>query len=177
MNANNSKLQAILNSPNQYRVPVFQRFYTWTRKEWEELWGDVAALTDSAQNRSSLFMGSLVVVPLEPSATAPPMYEIIDGQQRMMTYSLLLCALRNAAHGAEDSGLAAEINDTCLVHPHRSGEERLRVLPRHRDLEAYIAAVDGEMPTDGRIREALRFFSAKLDTGVGPNGSDSLRGL
>lgn len=177
MNANNSKLQAILNSPNQYRVPVFQRFYSWTTKEWEDLWGDVEALADPAQSRSSVFMGSLVVVPIEPDATAKPRYEIIDGQQRMVTYSLLLCALRDAAQDADDSGLAAEITDTCLVHPHRTGDERFRVFPRHRDMDAYVAAVDGEIPPQGGIREALRFFSAKLGTQRRMDGSGPLREL
>jgi uncharacterized protein with ParB-like and HNH nuclease domain len=97
MNASNSKLQAILNSPNQYRVPVFQRLYTWTWKEWEDLWGDTEDLVDPVGNRASLFMGSLVVVPLEPPATAQPEFEAIDGQQRMPTYSLFMCALRDAA--------------------------------------------------------------------------------
>lgn len=72
-----------------FHVPKYQREYAWGRKEWEQL------LLDIDENDSGYFMGSLICV--KDGADALPgdeiIYEVVDGQQRFTTLSLLLMAL------------------------------------------------------------------------------------
>src|ERR1700730_4301360 len=72
-----------------FHVPKYQREYTWARKEWEQL------LLDIDENDLGYFMGSLICV--NDNANPVPgdelIYEVVDGQQRFTTLSLLLMAL------------------------------------------------------------------------------------
>jgi len=68
-----------------YSIPRFQRPYSWDRTNVEEFWNDVVV-----DNESDYFIGNFVVY--ENGET----FGIVDGQQRLTTLTLLLCALRNA---------------------------------------------------------------------------------
>lgn len=72
-------------------IPRFQRPYSWTRENVEELWED--AIQESTDE---YFIGSMVVYPHGDDAVA-----VVDGQQRLATIMMFLCALRDAAdaHG------------------------------------------------------------------------------
>lgn len=68
-----------------YRIPRFQRPYSWDRSNVEEFWNDAVV-----ENESQYFIGNFVVY---DDKTA---MGVVDGQQRLTTITLLLCALRNA---------------------------------------------------------------------------------
>lgn len=163
MKAFDATLQSIMNSPNQYVIPVFQRYYSWGRDEWSQLWEDVVDLSDPDLPSRNHFMGSLVFVPEQHFPNIVPAYQVIDGQQRVVTLSLLLCALRGVARKKEFSGLADEIQQTFLVHPFKRGREHYRVYPRQRDREQYMKAVDESIIPIGSIGEAIAFFAEKIN--------------
>lgn len=71
-----------------YRVPPFQRDYSWTEENWEDLWQDILALR--ANPDSSHYMGALV---LQNSSTSDKEFTIIDGQQRLATLSIIAIAI------------------------------------------------------------------------------------
>ncbi len=62
MKSSNSTLGALLYSPNQYVIPVFQRYYRWDQPEWEKLRDDLAELRQPRRTGRP-FMGFLVLVP------------------------------------------------------------------------------------------------------------------
>jgi uncharacterized protein with ParB-like and HNH nuclease domain len=68
-----------------YRIPRFQRPYSWDRTNIEEFWNDAVV-----ENEAQYFIGNFVVY---DDKTA---MGVVDGQQRLTTITLLLCALRNA---------------------------------------------------------------------------------
>lgn len=68
-----------------YRIPRFQRPYSWDRSNIEEFWNDAVV-----ENEAQYFIGNFVVY---DDKTA---LGVVDGQQRLTTITLLLCALRNA---------------------------------------------------------------------------------
>jgi Protein of unknown function DUF262/Protein of unknown function (DUF1524) len=72
-----------------FHVPKYQREYAWGRKEWEQL------LLDVDENDPGYFMGSLICVndSADPAPGDELIYEVVDGQQRFATLSLLLMAL------------------------------------------------------------------------------------
>ncbi|MFN9979974.1 MAG: DUF262 domain-containing protein, partial [bacterium] len=72
-----------------YHIPKYQREYVWGRSHWETL------LNDINENDPDYFIGSVIVV--SHSADLRPgeekIYQVIDGQQRLTTISILLSAI------------------------------------------------------------------------------------
>ena len=69
-----------------YRVPPYQRDYSWEEEQWEDLWNDILDLRRRSEDRH--YMGALVV-----EAKSDREFLIIDGQQRLATLSLLALAV------------------------------------------------------------------------------------
>jgi len=165
MKATQASLQDTFNSPNQYVVPVFQRYYTWKKDNWDELWESISELYSANDSDKRLFMGALVFVSRPVLTIDNPTYEVIDGQQRLTTFAILFCAIRNLARtkGTDEADdFAKEIEKTVLVHEFRKGSARLRVLPRHRDFNDFCLAVEGSEMPQGRIRKALLYFEETI---------------
>lgn len=71
-----------------YKVPPFQRDYSWQKENWEDLWQDILALHDNSN--ASHYMGALV---LQNSRESDKAFTIIDGQQRLATLSIVAIAV------------------------------------------------------------------------------------
>lgn len=71
-----------------YRIPRYQREYTWGMRDWASLYEDIFT------NDPGYFLGSFIVIQSEMDPkTNIVEYEVIDGQQRITTISLLLAAI------------------------------------------------------------------------------------
>jgi hypothetical protein len=77
-----------------YIVPDYQREYVWTDKEVQQLLDDINEQIDAGSSRE-YFVGTVLVSP----AGEKNHFEVIDGQQRLTTFFLLLCALKELFHG------------------------------------------------------------------------------
>ena len=71
---------------HSFNVPLYQRDYTWTNENWDELFNDI-------EQENSIFLGTIFLYKKRTDQTVQES-EIIDGQQRITTYSLLINALR-----------------------------------------------------------------------------------
>lgn len=169
-------LGAILYSPNQYVIPVFQRHYRWDEAEWEKLWENLEELRQPGVTGTH-FMGFLVFVPGLPQPGKITAFHLVDGQQRLTTMSLLLIAIRNLARKSALDALADEVHNYYLVHPPRRDNEHFRLFPKERDNEDYLTAVKGERPAQGRMGRALRYFENKLANAVNISSEPELRGI
>jgi len=74
-----------------YIVPDYQREYVWTEKEVHQLLDDINNAIDLSSTNGYYFIGTILVAPVAEKDH----YEVIDGQQRLTTFFLLLCALKN----------------------------------------------------------------------------------
>ena len=74
-----------INSDRVYRIPKYQREYTWGINDWDALFNDVT------ENDCGYFLGSYICV--NSGSLNGTVLEVIDGQQRFSTLSLLLTAL------------------------------------------------------------------------------------
>jgi len=77
-------LNDLLGNGKIYRVPQFQRDYSWDQDNWEDLWNDIAIVNSTG---SPHYMGSVVL-----QNDGSKEYLIIDGQQRFTTLSILTLA-------------------------------------------------------------------------------------
>lgn len=85
-NTTNSTLRQLLGNGLRYRVPMFQRDYSWGPDEWDDLWQDMVAVVEE-DAEAAHYMGYLVL-----QSTNNRAFDIIDGQQRMTTMSVLVLA-------------------------------------------------------------------------------------
>lgn len=76
----------LIGNGKKYRVPLFQRDYAWEDEQWEDLWNDIQELLVTPNNFH--YMGALVV-----EAVSDREFQIIDGQQRVATLSVLALAV------------------------------------------------------------------------------------
>lgn len=156
-------LGQILYSPSQYVIPVFQRHYRWDRPQWEKLWTSLMEV-QLPEKTGNHFMGFLVFVPGIAQPGQHTRFHLIDGQQRLTSCSLLLAAVRNVARRTGNTELADEIHGDYLVHPRKKGEDHVRLLPKERDQESYLALVSGKGEPNGRMADALDYFEQQLSS-------------
>ncbi len=82
------------------RVPAWQRSYSWDTKEVSAFWEDIVNFSDMHPgknlDRTEYFLGSVVLV------EKPTYFEVLDGQQRLATASIMLAALRDVVRPEEE---------------------------------------------------------------------------
>ena len=70
-----------------FEIPKYQREYTWSNKHWQELFDDLM------ENAEGYYLGSIICINSTKGTINSPKYEVVDGQQRLITLSLFLAAL------------------------------------------------------------------------------------
>ncbi len=147
----------------QYVLPIFQREYTWEEEEWQTLLDDIVeTYHESQKGHHEHFLGSLVVIEEKSKKTLFQSYTLVDGQQRLISISLLLCALRDSL----DDPSAAKQIDKYLLNADEQGQLQYKILPteKYDDRQAYRAILDGKYVEGlrSRIGPAYSFFRANL---------------
>lgn len=161
MQASETKLQEIIEGNKQYVVPLFQRAYSWKKFQWEALWNDILELYRS-DNRRPHFMGSIVTMPTSTIPEGVSKYSLIDGQQRLTTIFILLCALRDKAKNIDDE-LSAEIHNTIIVNPYKKGLDYYKLQPTQVDRKSFHSLINGQDHVNhSGITECYVFFDKKI---------------
>jgi alkylated DNA nucleotide flippase Atl1 len=156
-----------LEGSKQYQVPLYQRTYSWTNDQLQRLWDDITQLAGDRIVDPGLthFIGSLVLAPSPNNGPAGVQeFLVIDGQQRLTTMSILLCALRDYRAGKESPEHRERIDQQYLINKWKPETQRLKLVPTQADRPAYLACLTGTAQKGGadRIGAAYRFFSAQL---------------
>ena len=99
----NKTYRQLMGNGLRYEIPKFQRDYSWEAEHWDDLWQDIRALLANEDNEH--YMGYLV---LQTSNNKE--FQIIDGQQRLTTMSLLILSTLKCLKELVDSGIEAENN-------------------------------------------------------------------
>ena len=136
----------ILEERTQFAVPVFQRHYVWTEKvQLDPFWEDVLDnLTEALENKPTRYphyMGALIFTIGAASIGRVPIKQVIDGQQRLTTFQVLLFALAEVARqrgfdSLRATALSYTTNDreSLMQNP---AAERQKVLPTAYDRAVY----------------------------------------
>lgn len=103
-NTTNSTFRQLMGNGLSYRVPPFQRDYAWTEDEWDDLWQDMVALFEE-DCEPTHYMGYLVLQSADNKS-----FDIIDGQQRITTLSIMILASLSLLKDFEAAGLDAGKN-------------------------------------------------------------------
>ena len=185
MKAINRRFTDIINGNRQFIIPVFQRDYSWTADQCEQLWRDVYRAS-AGEVSGGHFIGSIVYIGADLSS-AFQSWLLIDGQQRMTTLTVLLIALRDHIHdanwtGGEDGPTSVKIDAYYLKNTHESGLRQYKLVLRRRDNSTLQALVAGKDPSElgedksELVIEAYEFFRSALRApGIDPE--DVYRGI
>ena len=93
----------LIGNGRSYRVPPYQRDYSWSEEHWEDLWNDIADLRSRPEDRH--YLGALVV-----EGKSDREFLVIDGQQRLATLSLLALAVIAKLGVLADHGVDPDAN-------------------------------------------------------------------
>ena len=171
MEAFPAKIIQYFNGEKQNLIPLFQRPYTWKQANWQTLWNDVMVQYDVGDS-STHFMGAIVSVPARSVPVGVSKFLIIDGQQRLTTVSLLLCALRDCL----DVNSAARVQQVYLTNNFLGPDDTPKLVPTQADREAYFdIMINRVIPKhDCLMVEAYGFFKKQLLSAKDLNGETVL---
>ena len=110
----NNTFRKLIGNGLTYRIPRFQRDYSWSNDEWEDLWLDILATLEAGADASH-YMGYLVL-----QSTDDKTFDIIDGQQRITTLSLLVLAVIKNIQRLIDAGKEPDNNKARLEQIQRT---------------------------------------------------------
>ena len=97
----NDKQVSDIFSLGYFKIPRFQRPYSWGNEEVSNFWEDVVV-----ENHEHYFIGSMVVFDIRK-----PHLGIVDGQQRLTTITLMLASIRNAFNSLGETNLAQGVHN------------------------------------------------------------------
>jgi len=93
----------LIGNSKKYKVPRFQRSYSWEESNWEDLWLDILALRN---NEESIHYLGTIVLQSEDNKT----FIVIDGQQRIVTLSIIVISCLKLLTDLIDKGIEPEKN-------------------------------------------------------------------
>ena len=176
MKATEAKLLDFLKKSPQFIIPIYQRTYSWTERECEQLWNDILQ-TGREENIPAHFIGSIVYIEeglYQVSSQSPLL--VIDGQQRLTTVSLVIEAL--ARHIGDTEPLegfsAKKLRNYYLLNPLEEKSRHYKLLLTQTDKDSLLALFDQRTwPTEYsiRIKENFELFEKKikeLGSDIGP---------
>jgi uncharacterized protein with ParB-like and HNH nuclease domain len=99
----NKTYRQLMGNGLRYEIPKFQRDYTWEAEHWDDLWQDLNTLLSNEENEH--YMGYLVL-----QTTNNKNFQIIDGQQRLTTLSILIIAILKCLKDLVEAGVDPENN-------------------------------------------------------------------
>lgn len=102
--ANQKNLIDVLTGNFQYFIQKNQRKYVWDEREWQELFEDIFEIEQTDEYKH--FIGSIVI---SNEGVSSNKFNIIDGQQRLITISILFCAIANKFNSIGENDKANSI--------------------------------------------------------------------
>lgn len=173
-NTKNDTLRKLLGNGLTYRIPRFQRDYSWGEEEWDDLWQDIQG-TIQPGGESAHYMGYLVL-----QSNDDRVFDVIDGQQRLTTLSIIiLAALKNLqrlmAEGREVERTRQrmeQIRSTYIgyLDPVTLVPRSKLTLNRNNDhyYQTYLVALAEQLPQRGfrasehSLRKAFEWFDKRI---------------
>lgn len=180
-------LADILSNGKRYVVPSFQRDYAWGEDEWRELWDDLVLLNKASDEISNHYLGALVLQPTGQQSES----RIIDGQQRLVTLSLLSLAVIRRIQRLVDQDIETSDNKERIrllqekfvsTKDSASLQRRSRLRLNDHDnpfYETYL--VQGHEPSrpaalkgsEAKLYGACQYFGKEVEALLGPDASGS----
>ena len=154
-----------------YAIPRYQREYTWGKNQLENLFDDIV------DNNPGYFLGSIICINQSTDTLSVQKLELVDGQQRLTTLSLLFASVYNALKNHEtdlDDDQRVELINLKRKLVLKKGIDQIRLIPQiqnnnNADYRAVLAEIgvitECDMPAyagNRKIFRAYRYFQDRL---------------
>lgn len=167
MKATEAKLLEFLKRSPQFVIPIYQRTYSWTERECQQLWDDIMR-AGRRPDVSAHFVGSIVYVEagLYQVTSQSPLL-VIDGQQRLTSVMLMLEALARALGDDEpvDGFSSEKVRSYFLLNPLEKGDLRYKLLLTQGDRDTLLNIMQQKPVADRaslRVKQNFAFFEEKI---------------
>jgi len=105
-NTSNDTFRRLMGGGLSYQIPPFQRDYAWTDEQWDDLWQDILGLFNNEDDAEDThYMGYLVL-----QTSDHKQFDVIDGQQRITTITLIILAVLKVLQDLVDASVHSEEN-------------------------------------------------------------------
>ena len=152
----------------QYVLPHFQREYAWEKPNWQTLLNDIWGIYEIYDEDSppEHFLGALVVIKDGMRNGIIPAFKLVDGQQRLTTISILLCALAKLVVDTNPN-LHRKLRKL-ITNPDEEGLLHYKLIPtkKYGDQETYINLINGDTVSNGhlsKIPDAFNYIYGQLE--------------
>ncbi|MCT1422476.1 DUF262 domain-containing protein [Klebsiella aerogenes] len=171
MKASETNLLKFLRKSPQFVIPIYQRNYSWTEAQCQQLWADLMR-SGRDNGINGHFIGSIVYVERGLSTvTTQEALLVIDGQQRLTTCTLLIAALAkhfetNQLSELLDSFSARKLRNYYLLNPDEEGERHYKLILSETDKDTLLAILKSTpMPLEisSRIEQNYMLFQGLIE--------------
>ena len=147
--AKEEELAAVFGDGYLFTIPVYQRPYSWEVEHVKELIDDLLA-AQTHKSGSPYFLGSVVLIKDEGN----PRSEVVDGQQRLTTLTIILCVLRELAGEQKQRD---EIHDFVRQkgNSKRGTSDEYRLTLRELDREFFARQIQEQGNLDALLNREL----------------------
>lgn len=135
-----------------FEIPFYQRPYSWTEDQVGELVDDLMEGMERDQE-DPYFLGSVVLIKDHDD----PRSQVVDGQQRLTTLTILLCVLRELADQKDALLLDKSIRES--ANTYQGTKERFRIALREQDRQFFQERIQTPQKLDGFLLEDPINFS------------------
>ncbi len=165
MKANETNFLSFLDGTKQLLIPIYQRTYSWTKKQCEKLYDDIIR-TGSDDRIAGHFIGSIVYIQkgLYQISTVPEL-SVIDGQQRLTTLSLLLKAISNKLIEDKNEQESKKILERYLLNSNETDEKIYKLVLTQSDKETLFSILSDRLLPERyskKIKEIYDLFVNKI---------------
>ncbi|MFY9124038.1 MAG: DUF262 domain-containing HNH endonuclease family protein [Bacteroidales bacterium] len=143
-------------------IPVYQRAYSWEKREWQTFLDD---LKEQIEGDNNYFFGNILLEQIKEGIE----YEIIDGQQRLLTLTIFMRALINVFEKRKESGekIDVDIESKKSIYLKHNGNIKLRPVDYDRACFEDLIINNRDFETNSisqkRMKEAKIFFTEELN--------------
>ncbi len=126
----------LMEERSQYVIPIYQRAYSWTKKNWQRIFDDFLTIGEKEDTEAQHYLGSIVYYVERPRRHASPgIYHLIDGQQRLTTIITLVLSLYNffKATRRYDSEVIEKMIEEFLFNRISTEEDKRKLILSKRD--------------------------------------------
>lgn len=174
-----------------FEVPDYQRYYSWEKKHYQDLWKDLMNVLDGRKSGSGAehYMGTVICREPRVGSSKNPKtvetrkgepelikYYVVDGQQRITSLILLVRALLEKTEELKTNGKVDDREKETIgknwnryIKDNRITDRQRKIFLQGRDDKTFNYILEGgearniRTPSQRRLRDAYEFFKEKID--------------
>lgn len=138
-------------------IPPFQRNYEWSKVQCEELFNDIKL---SYKTGKTHYLGNIIYYIGEHNSASFDEFILVDGQQRVTTILLLLCAIRDISN---DEDLKRVINRKYLKNEDSIETFKVKLKQTSYDEESFISIVESDLYNSNKESNIYKNYKTFID--------------